>query len=589
MADNYASNFIIGDKKIWIKDRKTEDIANVVLDFGADNTGATDCTDAIQNALNSGKPYVYLPNGIYKTSKTLLMRSNTYLFGENATIESYNAESDPTIYNYSDGESGGYTAGENMVIDGLNIFSHNGQSIVLFCHCQNIKIINCYIQCLKEYCRGHHIEINSCQNALIDNNILKSIENKNEFIQLDVCTQYEVFPWYGPYDGTKLQYITISNNTLLHDKMPRPTEFDLGDTGIGNHNGDNTAQIRHIHIIGNYISRVRQGMKFKCFISGIIENNTIDFCQSGINHTSNSVIRDTIIANNYLYGNYSNNTSGLPENGVRGGGIRTGSELLTDTRNEIFGNIIKDFVGNGIWYVAGKDSVISNNTVVKCGMNGIYAGYSTERVTVNNNTCRNNGRYSNDTDKYYDLRITNMKRDDIASSGNNITNNNYCDSMIINEQDTADTMDYVYGNKCKSLAIGTITHISQWANETDVNRGLVYKVSNTIDVSAFTAKTWGSIGSVTVPESGVWMCYVELNMPANYVGNYTLLLRNGSTEIGRQSGYSDGTIQTRLAICVPATIDSTLNLLWYLENEVTGNPTYRYRLCKLPVNPNGTF
>ena len=127
MAESYVSNFNIGDKKIWIKDRKTEDIANVVLDFGADNTGATDCTEALQNALNSGKPYVYLPNGIYKTSKTLLMRSNTYLFGENATIESHNAESAPTIYNYSDGESGGYTAGENMVIDGLNIFSHNGQ------------------------------------------------------------------------------------------------------------------------------------------------------------------------------------------------------------------------------------------------------------------------------------------------------------------------------------------------------------------------------------------------------------------------------------------------------------------------------
>ena len=588
MAESYVSNFVIEDKKIWIKDRKTEDVANVVLDFGADNKGVKDSTEAIQKALDSGKPYVYFPEGIYKTSHTLLVKSNTYLFGVNATIESHNAESDPTLYNYSDGESGGYTAGENITIDGLNFFSYNGQSIILFCHCQNIKIINCYIRCMVDYCRGHHIEINSCQNVLIDNNILKSVENKNEFIQLDVATHYDTFPWYGPYDGTILQYVTISNNTLLHDTMPKPTVFDLCDTGIGNHNGDNNNQIRHVHIIGNYISRVKQAIKFKCFISGVIANNTLDFCQSGIGHTSNSVIRDTIISDNYMYGNFSQNADALPENGVRGCGIRTGNELLTDTRNIISNNIIKNFVGHGIWYVAGKRSSIKGNTVTDCGMNGIYAGYSTEKVTVSENNCFDNGKYSDNTTQYYDLRVTNSKRDDIKSSGGNVTSNNICGTMIINGQDTADTRDFVYNNKCKKLNIGTMKFISQWGNSSDVNTGLLYKAITNID-SALTAKVWTTIGNIDIPEQGIWLVYVEITMPDTYTGNYTLQIRNGSSEVGRQSMYSDGTTQTRLSLCIPCKIDNQIVINLYLENTGVTGATYRYRLCKLPVNPNGDF
>ena len=86
MAESYVSNFVIEDKKIWIKDRKTEDVANVVLDFGADNKGVKDSTEAIQNALDSGKPYVYFPNGNYKINDLIKVNNNTYLFGENASI-----------------------------------------------------------------------------------------------------------------------------------------------------------------------------------------------------------------------------------------------------------------------------------------------------------------------------------------------------------------------------------------------------------------------------------------------------------------------------------------------------------------------
>ena len=83
--------------------------------------------------------------------------------------------------------------------------------------------------------------------------------------------------------------------------------------------------------------------------------------------------------------------------------------------------------------------------------------------------------------------------------------------------------------------------------------------------------------------------YIEINMPDTYTGNYTLQIRNGSSEVGRQSMYSDGTIQTRLSLCVPCKVDNQIVLNWYLENTGVAGATYRYRLCKLPVNPNGVF
>ncbi|GAB4456361.1 MAG: hypothetical protein OHK0029_14120 [Armatimonadaceae bacterium] len=51
------------------------DWANVVA-FGADLTGKQDATDALQKAIDSGKPTVYLPNGTYRVDGAVLLRGN---------------------------------------------------------------------------------------------------------------------------------------------------------------------------------------------------------------------------------------------------------------------------------------------------------------------------------------------------------------------------------------------------------------------------------------------------------------------------------------------------------------------------------
>ena len=161
--------------------------------------------------------------------------------------------------------------------------------------------------------------------------------------------------------------------------------------------------------------------------------------------------------------------------------------------------------------------------------------------------------------------------------------------MIINGQDTADKVDFVYNNKCKNLNIGTVKFISQWGNNSGVNTGLLTKAVTNIDDSKLTAKVWTNIGNIDVPEQGIWLVYVEINMPDTYTGNYTLQIRNSVSEVGRQSMYSDGTIQTRLSMCVPCKLDNKIALTWFLENTGVTGATYRYRLCKLPVSPNGVF
>lgn len=58
-----------------------EGAANNVLDFGADPSGATDSTAAIQAAINAAGRYVYIPNGLYNVT-SLTLPDGVALVGE---------------------------------------------------------------------------------------------------------------------------------------------------------------------------------------------------------------------------------------------------------------------------------------------------------------------------------------------------------------------------------------------------------------------------------------------------------------------------------------------------------------------------
>src|ERR1700678_1026667 len=59
----------------------TENYVNVVTDYQADNTGATDATAAIQAAFNGypgGFVSFFFPSGLYKISSSLVINANAY-------------------------------------------------------------------------------------------------------------------------------------------------------------------------------------------------------------------------------------------------------------------------------------------------------------------------------------------------------------------------------------------------------------------------------------------------------------------------------------------------------------------------------
>lgn len=96
---------------------------NVVTQFGADNTGAADCTSAIQaaaNALPAAGGVVYLPAGTYKVASTITVAVAGVYFqgdGQLATVINYTGSGD-CIRMYSTQQ---YTAGWGGGIKGLII------------------------------------------------------------------------------------------------------------------------------------------------------------------------------------------------------------------------------------------------------------------------------------------------------------------------------------------------------------------------------------------------------------------------------------------------------------------------------------
>lgn len=70
-----------------------------VLAYGADPTGTTDSSSAIQKAIDSGATTVYFPTGVYQTAKTILVRGSVRM------IEGFNSSFNPAGDVFSSGEN----------------------------------------------------------------------------------------------------------------------------------------------------------------------------------------------------------------------------------------------------------------------------------------------------------------------------------------------------------------------------------------------------------------------------------------------------------------------------------------------------
>lgn len=350
-----------------------------VKSFGAMGDGLTDDTVAIQNALNSGR-HVIIPSGIYLINAILRVPSNTKVIGLGESILKRNAEISAIMINDADGITGGYTSNRNIKIENIafdannSIFTTHTTSLFLG-HCEKIEIQGCkFINCKT----WHDLELNAVQNCIIRNCEFPDYQGTTEMIQLDFAGSSTSFPWFGPYDNTCCQNITIE-------------ECDFNDalgtlTCIGNHSFLENVIMRNICIRNNVFNNAFHGINLGDVISLDISDNLFKdtvFAITFVERKNN--VRDwKLINNTYLFEKSSSNTDGRFFYGQ--------TSALTKEFHEItiVGNNIHLAKGHGIGFTSTGKTIIANNNIRGCGRNGIFLYGGTGTVISSNSMTHNN-------------------------------------------------------------------------------------------------------------------------------------------------------------------------------------------------------
>lgn len=207
---------------------KVTDNRNVFADGIHDDTKALqDCIDEVKDGGT-----VYFPDGIYLVSSALIFYSNQiFRLSDNAVILRSKESNPITRYllaSYSEPEWSGYNGTHDVIISG-GVFDGNAEvteksTLVNTVHCRNIRISGCRFRNCSTW---HMIEINSTENAVIDNCVFDGDsytfvpENLlNEQIQLDLAHDGSYGPVYNCNgdlidfckDDTVCRDVTISNN-----------------------------------------------------------------------------------------------------------------------------------------------------------------------------------------------------------------------------------------------------------------------------------------------------------------------------------------------------------------------------------------
>src|SRR5699024_10364455 len=307
--------------------------------------------------------------------------------------------------NDSDGTKGGYNANENIEIIGA-VFDGAGGSfsdkctMLAFGHAKNIKIMDSTFKNLRDW---HMIELNACQNVLIQNCLFEDYGTSimgTEMVQIDVAKSTTEFPWFGPYDNTTCDNIVIKNSKFIN-----------GVRGIGTHTSVENKEHTRITIIEN---------EFRNMSSETIYGIDWAFTKINNNHFYNVFIGVIVraigrsiniheINNNYISGLFDTSES----RGIRIIGKVDGVKVVGGT---IKNNKIRRFNSHAIGIDNCQKWVVDGNDVDGNGGSGI-AIYGGQYFTITGNVAKNN-RLNNESGQ--DLRVYNSAYD--ATITGNILN-----------------------------------------------------------------------------------------------------------------------------------------------------------------------
>jgi parallel beta-helix repeat protein len=362
--------------------------------YGAKGDGIADDTAEIQTALDKCKingGIVRIPAGTYKITAPLIIYSNTWLsLASGATIQR-GSNQDNMLRNGSDGTVGGYLANQNILITG-GVWDANKAAYPTYCtimgfgHMTNLIIRDAIFRNLYDW---HMIEVNSTKNGHVQ---FCRFENYGtattgtEMLQIDCMHDSVLFPWFGPYDSTMCQDITIEGCTFVN-----------GVTAIGSHSSYDGLTHKNIRIINNWFETMsKEAVKTLNYEEVNVSNNVFTDCWKGliVTASTNGQLNGFNISNNqFLNINRDSNSRALQVIATATASINNGI---------IEGNRINLCARHGIGIDYGKNWTVKGNNVVGCSQAGLWL-FSTKKVTVVGNTL--NGNNTSATTSRYDLNI----------------------------------------------------------------------------------------------------------------------------------------------------------------------------------------
>lgn len=519
---------------------KMSNFINVVTDCGADNTAQTDSTEAIKKAFDIQDAFIYFPKGNYLISSTIKVKSNTYVFGYRALIQSTTSNM-VFFINDSNGTLGGYDANNFITFDSLRFRSLRiNQTIISICHCSDIRICNCTFESRianKVKQDWHFLEIISSKKAWISNCVFDAITSFSyEMIQLDAATNYGSYHWFGPYDNSPSTEITIENCNFSHPEKIDYYTLSSEDTAIGNRNSNESAPLYHVIINNCQFNNIKNIFRFINLNYSIISNNVANNCMSGFAFIADQTILSTQIINNSFTGNRNDFVNKIDT--AYGRGISIGiKENTPSSNNTITGNIIDNFASYGI-FINGKYTNISNNIITSCGYSGLYTDYDCFKCSIHDNTVLNNAIIDQEN---HDIVINHGASSKLTEGGANDIYNNKCDSirgMLTNSDNTIKSR--VYNNVYSSIDYPTnFEYLNMYGNiKYTGNSGYYYK-SEVLDKNNTSNGSWNTISAFTCDHTCFMIITFVATINANFEGAATIRLRSGfNTNLAYQTSES---------------------------------------------------
>lgn len=559
---------------IFCKDLEARNVFYAdVAKYGADNSGNTDSTEAVQNAVDSSASVIVFRPGTYKL-KSIKIPSFKTIVGYGAKII---ALADNIFINNSDGTVGGYEANKNITICGFDFSADvvGTCTEVGFSHCTNITIQDCSFH---DNSAWHMIELNSCKNSTVENCYFynnKVVEGSSEMLQLDCALEKTVFPWFGPYDSTPCKNIKIVSCSF-DNSMNKIAEDGL-NSAIGNHSD---ADVRNVIISNCTFTGFTIALKFIALYDSEISNCNINNCGCGILMYGKA--ENISITGNTITGD---RTDAVPSENVEKRGIFFNNSKTLSMKNiTVVGNTISNFKNHGM-SIECTNGLVSNNNIFNNNYHGIVCGYNSYNVTVDNNCVFNNALNAG---RKYDIGLNISGA--LTPHGKIKVTNNKCGSLHAYYISETAVPGNVSGNICAGVFNPGVVN-SKLFNATynntensDYNsENIVGTVSN-LAVS-YKANSWNTIIPISIARSGFYFIKALVVVP-NVTAEITLDVENAPIYI-RNSLKCDAVLSSYACtasdiVYIPA--GTLLNLRLYSSADLTYIYSGVIRAVLLPID-----